>query len=263
LAKPLFRPTATYVEAMPSPLKPREQGDLGELSAMEWLVSKGARIAIPVFHSPDWDLIAEMGGRALRVQVKTSVCKTDRDRYQVRLSTSGGNQSWNRVIKRFDPSRYDYLFALVEDGRRWFIPVGAIDGSYCVVLGGSKYSEFKIEPGRRLIDDPTLESIEASGEYPRGQRMAAVNRPAQSFAGSTPASPIRTRAKPGFMPSKYERTLGRNGQAIINQKRRVNIPQKPFFEAGFELGDRVRVRSDGYGRVVLERIELPAWARPD
>jgi hypothetical protein len=25
----------------------------------------------------------------------------------------------------------------------------------------------------------------------------------------------------------------------------------------------VRVRSDGYGRVVLERIELPGWARSD
>jgi hypothetical protein len=25
----------------------------------------------------------------------------------------------------------------------------------------------------------------------------------------------------------------------------------------------VRVRSDGYGRVVLERIELPPWAQPD
>jgi Holliday junction resolvase-like predicted endonuclease len=53
-------------------LKPREQGDLGELSAMEWLASQGARIAIPVFHSPDWDLIAEAGGRVFRVQVKTS-----------------------------------------------------------------------------------------------------------------------------------------------------------------------------------------------
>jgi hypothetical protein len=41
----------------------------------------------------------------------------------------------------------------------------------------------------------------------------------------------------------------------------VNIPQKPFFEAGFELGDRVRVTCDGYGRVLLERIELPGWAR--
>jgi Holliday junction resolvase-like predicted endonuclease len=53
-------------------LKPREQGDLGELSAMEWFASKGAKVAIPVFHSPDVDLYADFGERLLRVQVKTS-----------------------------------------------------------------------------------------------------------------------------------------------------------------------------------------------
>jgi hypothetical protein len=33
-------------------LKPREQGDIGELSAMEWLASKGAHIYVPVSTSP-------------------------------------------------------------------------------------------------------------------------------------------------------------------------------------------------------------------
>ena len=51
-AKPFCRPPPTYVGAMPSPLKPREQGDLGELSAIEWLASKGARVALPMFHRP-------------------------------------------------------------------------------------------------------------------------------------------------------------------------------------------------------------------
>jgi hypothetical protein len=57
------------------------------------------------------------------VQVKTCANTNAVGNYQVRLSTSGGNQSWNRVIKRFDPTRCDYLFVLVGDGRRWFIPV--------------------------------------------------------------------------------------------------------------------------------------------
>jgi hypothetical protein len=43
----------------------------------------------------------------------------------------------------------------------------------------------------------------------------------------------------------------------------VTIPQTAFFEAGFETGDRVRARCQGYGRVLLERVELPFWARPD
>jgi hypothetical protein len=48
---------------------------------------------------------------------------------------------------------------------------------------------------------------------------------------------------------------------VINQKRRITIPQRAFFESGFENGRRVRVRSDGPGRIVLEQIELPEWAR--
>ena len=57
-------------------LTPREQGDFGELSAMQWLASQGASVALPVGHSPDWDLIAELDGRLLRVQVKTCIAST-------------------------------------------------------------------------------------------------------------------------------------------------------------------------------------------
>jgi Holliday junction resolvase-like predicted endonuclease len=167
---------------MTSPrLKPREQGDLGELSAMEWLINQGAQVYIPIFHSPDVDLVAELERDLFRVQVKTGTGKTAQGNFQVRLSTSGGNQSWNRTIKCFDPSRYDYLFALVGDGRRWFIPVSAIEGRHCVVLGGPKYSEFEITPGQPLVaqsKQSPLESTARPGEYPSGQRTAAVNRQA-------------------------------------------------------------------------------------
>lgn len=50
----------------------RVQGDLGEASAIEWLTSKGALVWLPVGHSPDVDLMADLDQRLLRVQVKTS-----------------------------------------------------------------------------------------------------------------------------------------------------------------------------------------------
>jgi hypothetical protein len=62
-------------------------------------------------------------------------------------------------------------------------------------------------------------------------------------------------------PTNYERKLGKNGQAVINQKRRITIPQGPFFEAGFANGGRVQVRAEGPGRIVIEQIELPGWAK--
>jgi PD-(D/E)XK nuclease superfamily protein len=50
----------------------RAQGDLGEASAIEWLVGIGARVFLPFGHSPDCDLVADLDGRLVRVQAKTS-----------------------------------------------------------------------------------------------------------------------------------------------------------------------------------------------
>jgi PD-(D/E)XK endonuclease len=41
----------------------RRQGDLGEFSAVEWLGSKGYPVWVPIGHSPDYDLVAEIDGR--------------------------------------------------------------------------------------------------------------------------------------------------------------------------------------------------------
>jgi Holliday junction resolvase-like predicted endonuclease len=130
-------------------LSPRRQGDLGELSAMEWLVSQGYALYLPLGHSPDVDLIADDGEALMRVQVKTTTFR-ENGRWRVGISTQGGNQSWNRVIKRFSAERCDRLFVLVGDGRRWFIPAESVEAETSLNLGGPKYAEFEVEPGCRL-----------------------------------------------------------------------------------------------------------------
>jgi Holliday junction resolvase-like predicted endonuclease len=247
----------------------REQGDLGEASAIEWLTSVGATVFIPFGHSPDVDLVACAHGRLLRVQVKTSTQRTrtpnGSTRSAVALATSGGNQSWNRTAKKIDPASFDYLYAHTVDGRRWFIPSIALEAMSAITLGGPKYSEFEIEPGRPLdclvyAEDRPIESRADAGEYPSGQRMAPVKRPAQPSQVRILPPPFRPR--PGFRPTRYERSRGRCGQAIINQKRRVTIPAQACIEAGLQDDDVVLVRSDGDGRVVLERIEPPPASVP-
>jgi hypothetical protein len=52
----------------------------------------------------------------------------------------------------FDASRYDWLFVLVADGRRWFIPSTAIEARRSICLGGPKYSEFEVEHGRPFAE---------------------------------------------------------------------------------------------------------------
>lgn len=85
--------------------------------------------------------------------------------------------------------------------------------------------------------------------------MAAVNRPAKPSQVRILPPPLPHRQS-GFKRTKYERKLARSGQTTINEKRKVTLPQQAVLEAGLDVGDRLRVRSHGYGRIVLERIGL-------
>jgi hypothetical protein len=176
----------------------------------------------------------------------------------VNICTNGGNQSWTGTVKLLDPTHCDYLFVLVGDGRRWFIPSEYLEARRALRLGGQKYSEFEIETTRPILplvygDLGPASKIDAQpGECPSGQREHAVN---------VPAMPTQVRILPP--PSvteqidrpKFERTRARNSQTILGAKRRLGIPVGPCEAAGLSIGDRMRVRADGPGRVILERIE--------
>jgi len=147
---------------MESTWTPRRQGDLGEVSAMQWLVGAGAIVWVPVVSAPGYDLIADFGDRLVRVQVKTSTCWQN-NRFIVALCTRGGNQSWNGIVKRLDATRCDAVFVHVGDGRRWYIPVDALGGSSGIVLGGPKYSEYEVDPSPPLQarSPPLVETAES------------------------------------------------------------------------------------------------------
>ena len=249
-----------------------QQGDLGEASAVEYLTRCGAVVLAPLGHSPDFDLVAQMGSRLLRIQVKTSTfqdfTRDEQSRWMVQLATSGGNQSWTGETKHLDADRIDLLFALVGDGRRWLIPAQHLEAKRSITVGGRKYSEFEVEP-TQAIDDlvygdlrlgPRIEN--ALGVYPSGQRTAPVKRQAYAFAGSNPAAPISSQGAEIDRPA-FERKLARNGQTILGAKRRLGIPVGPCIAAGLEIGQRMRVHADGPGRVILERIDPPPQLLPN
>jgi bifunctional DNA-binding transcriptional regulator/antitoxin component of YhaV-PrlF toxin-antitoxin module len=177
-----------------------------------------------------------------------------------RSGTFRAPHATNGVSKVFDPSRFDQLFALVGDGRRWVIPSGAIEGISGITLGGAKYSEFEVDPAapiEALIygDGAPLESGLAAGEYASGQSTGSVKPWTLSSQVRILPPPLPPRES-GFKRTKYDRKLGRSGQTTINEKRKVTLPQQAVLEAGLDVGDRLRVQSHGYGRIVLERIGL-------
>jgi PD-(D/E)XK nuclease superfamily protein len=130
-------------------VNPRRQGDLGEQSAIEWLWSRGYPVWYPIGHSPDVDLVTRIDGRLAGVQVKTSTVRRNA-RFEVTICTRGGNRSWSGLVKHFSPERCDWLFVLVADGRRWFIPANEVEGGSGIRLGGPKYAAYEVEAGRPL-----------------------------------------------------------------------------------------------------------------
>jgi PD-(D/E)XK endonuclease len=233
----------------------RVQGDIGELSAMEWLASKDATVWVPFTHSPHVDLMAEWDAGPIKVQVKTSTYKwqpkTGGDRWKASICTNGGNQSWTGLTKKFDAAKVDYLFVLVGDGRRWFIPACYVEAAREVTLGGSKYSEFEVERGtsfealiyggaeaNRIAVAPSL-----PGECQSGQMDVTVNHTAMP-------TQVRILPPPSSPPASSR-------QVLLRPKRQATIPKAPCEEAGVLPGDRLRVFSDGPGRLVFEKIDPP------
>ncbi len=156
-------------------MHPRRQGDLGEASAIEWLGSVGARVYVPVGQDADCDLVADLDGRLVRLQVKTSSFARH-GRWEVVLATRGGNRSWSGVVKRFSAERADFLFAHVADGRRWLIPAEALGGGSAVLLGGPKYAAYEVEPGRPFHAAPagTGYNLAATGRGSRAVKGARL-----------------------------------------------------------------------------------------
>lgn len=194
----------------------RQQGDLGEVSAMEWLTGKGATVLIPFGNSPHFDLVAEMDDRLLRIQVKTSTQEVQTPdghlRNVVAVRTCGGNRSWSGVVKRLDPSRFDFLFVLTARGRRWFIPSAALDAQSAMNLGGPKYAEYEIERGQPIRDSvfgskAPIELVPEPGGVPkrsngrgckpRGLVPSQVRILPPPLASRQPLKPTRYERKPG------------------------------------------------------------------
>jgi hypothetical protein len=234
---------------------PRQQGDLGEAAAIEWLTRIGGCVAFPLFHSPDYDVVADLSGRLLRIQVKTSRRTANgTQHYQVQLATSGGNQSWTGVIKTLDRAKVDFLFVLVGDGRRWFIPAGEIEGKRAISLGGDKYSEFQV--GHTAPFDHAGPSPSKLGDPWGG---AGVGEPGQTVNLVAMPEWVRFPPPPPPPPPGGESSSGRGPSALgrtkMSKHHQVAVPRAVAAASGIQPGDRFRVESDGIGRFVMTRVE--------
>lgn len=120
------------------------QGNIGVARAVYEYSRKGFVVLTPLSDSSKYDLVVDIEGTLLKVQVKTSRLISKSSGYVVNLKTSGGNTSKNTIRKRED-SDYDLLFVLTENGKCWSIPSKELgEARTAIVVGSSskKYDEF-------------------------------------------------------------------------------------------------------------------------
>ena len=225
-----------------SRIPPRLQGDIGEYSAIGWLIGQGAKVFLPLGHSPDVDMIADFGNRLLRVQVKTStVCQ--KGRFDVMVCTRGGNRSWNGIAKYFDSARCDYLFIHVGDGRRWFILSSAVESSTYVRLGGPNMSTTRsiLTCRSRISLDCGSVHWPTPGGVPERSKGTRCKRVGSAFAGSNPA------------PATLASRLGRCLPICAVARRKLSRRRGPFGTFGTIWQDRALHRDK----------ECSQWKRPN
>ena len=112
----------------------KRQGDIGVAMAIAYYVNKGYNVSVPLTDATRYDLIIE-NGLLKRVQVKSTNQFTANGTARVTLSTQGGNQSWNGIIKRISADEADLVFVYALDGRMWEFPVEFCVGKRNITLG--------------------------------------------------------------------------------------------------------------------------------
>lgn len=120
----------------------KKQGEIGIAEAIAFFTRSGFNVLLPITDSNDYDFVIELNSVFSRVQVKTSSYKRN-DNYVINLSVKGGNRSFN-TVKKFDYTKVDYVFILVEDGVKYCIPSKDISGLTGSITMCRKYDTYKV-----------------------------------------------------------------------------------------------------------------------
>ena len=83
-------------------------GDLGEAKAITKFIEHGFSIFTQFSGKNPFDFIAYRNGKLIKVEVKSTTCRTQYGSYEVYIRTSYGRSTGN-VYKSFDPSKCDLL----------------------------------------------------------------------------------------------------------------------------------------------------------
>jgi hypothetical protein len=117
----------------------KQFGNIGIGKAINFFLSKGYVVSLPINDSQSYDLVVEIDNKLCKIQVKMSGQKKENGIFIIDLRSTGGNQSRN-TIKHFDKNSCDYVFACTSENETYLIPSEECN-KHSISLG-DKYKNF-------------------------------------------------------------------------------------------------------------------------
>ena len=121
----------------------KEKGDSAVGQAINYFISKGYEVCLPIGDKRHYDLLIEMNGAINRVQVKYAYFSKDKHKCVAGLRITGGNQSFN-YAKKYPDDAFDILFIFTEKGERYAIPWKNVDCRNEIAIECSRYKMYKL-----------------------------------------------------------------------------------------------------------------------
>lgn len=125
-------------------MQPRIIGGIGELRAMTKLTELGFTVSQPIIDTQPYDLIADWNGRLTRLQVKTTITKSEGRRYKLEAVNGSARTA-------YADGTIDYIIGYVEPEQQWYIiPHAVVDGKKITLYPHIENSTGKYENYRDM-----------------------------------------------------------------------------------------------------------------
>lgn len=125
-------------------MKPKEKGDLAAANAIQYFITNGYEVCLPIGDKRPYDMVVEYDGDLWRVQVKYAGWYSGDKKHKAALRTMGGNQSFH-TAKKYLGTDFDLLFVYVANGRKFLIPWKDLPNRNSLTIEASKFSQYEVK----------------------------------------------------------------------------------------------------------------------
>lgn len=121
------------------------QGNLGLGKAIEYFVSIGVTVSIPLNDTQSYDLVVDIENKLYKVSVKTGRRSNNNKSFYVQLRNTGGGRANNIRQVPFNKNNCDYIFIYTIDENLYLIPSKKIENSNSIVVSpNNKWSKYLV-----------------------------------------------------------------------------------------------------------------------